>query len=217
MGDNYYLLDDMEKYHKEFDRKLYEHLSAKELVSIFRVYYEKHLPVDVTTWIRVNSPDERLLYKDGLGSQVCLVRDTIMRNMFYSGEFNSGRYKEFQPKVISTHCSKSVLLPVMEIDLREYGIKITLRNNFYNWNLSVESDIDVVYDHKGTIDDGAFGYCFCEGFPANKRFGKYEENKKNFTVCITGDYQLYTFMYLLKDWLLTRTESHEIKTMAGFQ
>ena len=106
------------------------------------------MPVDVTTWIRVNTPDDKLICKDGQGKQVVFIRDTIVRHMFYEGEWDSKRYDEFQPKVISTHMSKSVLLPVMEIYLKEYGILLTLRNNFYNWNISVESEHEVIFDRE---------------------------------------------------------------------
>jgi len=148
MGENYYLLDDMEKYQEGFNWKAYEHLSIKETLPIFKDFYDKHLPVDVTTWIRVNTPDDKLICKDGQGKQVVFIRDTIVRHMFYEGEWDSKRYDEFQPKVISTHMSKSVLLPVMEIYLKEYGILLTLRNNFYNWNISVESEHEVIFDRE---------------------------------------------------------------------
>lgn len=204
MSDNYYLLDDMEKYQEGFNRKAYEHLTIKETIPIFKDYYDKHLPIDVTTWIRVNTPSDNLIYKDGQGNQIVFIRDTIIRNMFYKGEYDSKKYDECQPKVISTHRSKSVLLPVMEIDLLEYGIRLTFRNNFYNWNVSVESEQEVVFDHKGIINDESYHYCFCEGFPNDKIFGKYEDNKKKFTICIDDDYNLYIFMFLLKDWLVNR-------------
>lgn len=202
MSENYYLLDDMEKYQEGFNRKDYENLSISETIPIFKEYYDKNMPIDVTTWVRVNKPDDKLIYKDGQGNQVCMIRDTIMREMFYEGEYDSKRYDEFQPKVISTHHSKSVLLPVMEINLQKYGVTLTLRNNFYNWNISIESEQEVIFDHKGMINDESYDYCFCEGFPINKIFGKYKDNKNQFTICIGDNYKLYTFMFLLKDWII---------------
>ena len=85
--ENYYLLDDMEKYFPNFNREEYEDKSAEELISICRPYYREHLPVDVTTWIRVNKPDEKLIYKDGCGRQICFIRDTICRNLFFYKEY----------------------------------------------------------------------------------------------------------------------------------
>ena len=200
MNENYYLLADMEKYDKSFDRKVFEHLSIERLKSLFKDYYSKKLPVDVTTWVRVNEPDEKLIYKDEQVKQILFVRDTIMRELFYTGEWDEKRFDEFQPKVISVHTSKSVLLPVMEIYLKEYGVILTLRANFHNWNISIESEQDIEFDHKGLINDEAHSYCFCEGFPSYKIFGKYKDNKKKFTFCLNSDYELHTFMFIIRDW-----------------
>jgi len=199
MSSNYYLLDDMEKYQNDFNRKAYEHLSEQDLIPIFREYYNEHLPVDVTTWIRVNEPNKDLIYKNGQGKQVVFIRDRIMRNMFYEGEYDSERYEKFQPMVVDTHMSKSVLLPVMELNLNVLGIKILLRNNFYNWNLSIESKVNIEGNFMGLINDERYDYCFCEGFPSGKKYGKYQDNHKQFTICIDNDYDLYTFMFLLKN------------------
>lgn len=203
---NYYLLDDMEKYDITFNRSAYEHMTTKELMPIFKEYYSKHLPVDVTTWIRVNDPDEKLIYKDGLGKQVCMVRDTIMRDIFYRsifGKYESKIYENFQPMVISTHMSKSVLLPVMLMNIEKYNIKIILRYNFYNWKLSVISKEDINCDFKGLFreDDKPINSIYCEGFPEELVFGRYCDNKRQFTIEIYDEYKLYTFMYLLNDYL----------------
>lgn len=205
---NYYLLDDMEKYFPNFNRSEYEHMSEEELIPICRQYYAEHLPVDVTTWIRVNEPDEKLIYKKGQGRQVCFIRDDIMRNMFFNlenkdlnGKYDHDRYESFQPRVISTHHSKSVLLPVMEIELKSVGIKMVFRDNFYCWNISIESENPIEFEHKGLINDDSYHYCFCEGFPKDRIHGKYLEDHKKFTMYIRNDYDLYTFMFLLRDYL----------------
>ena len=181
--DNYYLLDDMEKYDVTFNRDTYEHISSKELIPIFRDYYAKHLPIDITTWIRVNEPDENLIYKDGLGKQVCFIRDTIMRNMFYGsifGKYETKTYDDFQPMVINTHRSKSVLLPVMLVNLEKYKIKLIFRDNFYDWKISVVSKEDINCDFKGLFseDDKAINSVYCEGFPKDLVFDRYCNNKK---------------------------------------
>lgn len=210
--ENYYLLDDMEKYFPNFNREEYESKSAEELISICRPYYREHLPIDVTTWIRVNKPDEKLIYKEGCGRQVCFIRDTIYRRLFFEIEFPSAKdnpysdesskaYEDFQPFVISTHCSKSVILPVMEIDLKSVGVKLVFRNNFYNWNVTVESEKDIECDFKETFTDESYHYCFCEGFPGGRRHGMYKDNHKKFTCCIYNDYELFTFMWLLREYL----------------
>ena len=207
MGENYYLLDDMERYNITFNRSAYEHLSIRELIPIFRDYYKKHLPVDITTWIRVNEPDENLIYGNGLGDQICFVRDIIMRNIFYNSiydaKYDAKMYKNFQPMVINTHMSKSVLLPVMLMDIKEYNIKIVLRYNFHNWKISVISKQNIDCDFKELFkeDNEPINSIYCEGFPKDLVFGRYCDNKKQFTIEIYDDYKLYTFMYLLRDYL----------------
>lgn len=205
MSENYYLLDDMEKYNIVFNRSTYEHMSEKELIPIFRDYYAKHLPVDVTTWIRVNKPDENLTYKDGLGDQVCFVRDTIMRDIFYSsifGKYEREAYEKFQPMVISTHMSKSVLLPVVLMNIEKYNIKIILRYNFYDWKIFIISKDEINCDFKGLFieKDKPINTIYCEGFPKDLVFDRYCDNKKQFTIEINDKYRLYTFMYLLNDY-----------------
>lgn len=198
MNSNYYLLDDMEKNFPDFNREEYEEKSEEELITICRNYYKQNLPVDVTSWIRVNEPDERLIYKNGLGHQVCFFRDTIMRGLFYKcccGEYEHDTYDEFQPIVVGTHYSKSVLLPVMEIELKKYDVTITARYNFYDWCISIESSRELNFDHMGLITDQK-GYF--EGFPENKIYDAFEKNKYNYSFCINNDYEFYTLMYLLR-------------------
>jgi hypothetical protein len=206
---NYYLLDDMERYDKTFNRKAYEHLSEEDLIPIFKDYYDKHMPVDVTTWIRTHRPDENLIYKEGLGKQVCFIRDDITANLFYSiihgKEYDHDKYESLCPLVIGTHRSKSVLLPVMQINLDKFGIKMIVRNNFYDWKLSVISDKDIKCDFKNIFkekDKKPISSVYCEGFPKELVFGRYCDNKKQFTVELDCNYHMYVFMYLLRDYLI---------------
>lgn len=206
-NDNYYLLDDMEKYCPNFKRDKYEDKSKETLIPIFREYYASHLPVDVTTWIRVNEPSKDLIYKEGSGKQIVFLRDVITRGLFYScenGNYDHEKYDSFQPKVISTHTSKSVTLPVMKICLPSVGVEMIFRNNFYDWNVSIKSEKFLDFDHKGLINDDRD--CFYQGFPDEWKFGNYNDNHKQFTICIGSDYDLYAFMFLLKDYLYGSTK-----------
>lgn len=199
-------LADLKKYYPDFNEYLFEKMDDEELTLFARNFYKTHLPVDVTTWIRVNEPEERLLYKDELGLQVCFIRDEITRNMFYkcenmdiNGAYDNKRYEDFQPMVIGTHTSKLVLLPVMEITLGSVGVNIIFRNNFYDWCVSIESESEINCDFKGLITN-LKGYF--EGFPENRIYDAYSKtNKNNFSFCIEGNYNLYTFMFLLRDYL----------------
>lgn len=161
-------------------------------------------------WWSNNEPDENLIYKSGLEEQCIFVRDILMQRMFikiasdylkykpFSDE-RSEIYHSFVPSVIGTHYSKSVKLPVMEMDLSKIGLKVILRYNFYDWCISVESEKDVDCDFMGLVTDQK-GYF--EGFPQDRIYDTYSENnKKKFSICLNDKYDVYTFMFLLKNWV----------------
>jgi len=198
---HYAILDDMKKYLKDFNPEEYErtwNTTDQSVLEYLRDYYAKHLPVDVTAWIRANTPDEKFLYAQQVGKQVSFVRDIICP-LFY------GSYQEcekYPPMVISTHKSKSVLLPVYQISVPKYGLEIILRNNFYDWKVSIKCNTELNFDTMGLFDmTNQIHPVFCEGFPEDKVYDWYLADHKQFTVEIRDDYKLYTFMYLIKNYL----------------
>lgn len=163
-------------------------------------------------WCSNNKPEENLIYKNGLSEQCVFVRDTLMRDLFLhiASDYRSDKtfderseiLDNFIPSVIGTHRSKSVLLPVMEMDLSKIGLKIVLRYNFYDWCISVESENEVDCDFMGLITNQK-GYF--EGFPTDRIHEIYSEtNKKKFSVVLYNKYQVYTFVYLLRNWVMIR-------------
>lgn len=164
---------------------------------------------NIRDWLKNNKPADNLIYKDGLYDQCNFVENNLMQNLFLyvASDYDSDMefderckiIKNFIPSVIGTHRSKSVLLPVMEMDLSKIGLKVVLRYNFYDWCISVESQKDIECDFMGLITDEK-GYF--EGFPQDRIYEKYSEmNKKNFSLCIRDWYQVYTFMFLLRNFL----------------
>lgn len=168
---------------------------------------------NLQTWMSDNVPDETLIYRDGLTKQCIFVRDVLMFDLFFelcypnkemqaiAYDKRSKIYDSFIPFVVGTHTSKSVKLPVMEIDLAKLGVKIILRYNFYDWCVSVESVKDVECDFLDLITDKKG--CF-EGFPENRIYDKYSEsNKRNFSAVFNNKYQVFVFLYILKCWIET--------------
>lgn len=166
---------------------------------------------NLQTWMADNEPNETLIYRNGFSKQCIFVRDVLMFGLFFelcsphkemqsmSFDKRSKVYDSFVPNVIGTHTSKSVKLPVMEIDLAKFGVKIILRYNFYDWCLSVESVKDVECDFLDLITDKEG--CF-EGFPQDRIYAGYSEsNKRNFSVVLKDKYQVYMFVYILKHWI----------------
>ncbi len=203
---HYAELEDMQKYIEGFNHDDYESCGERtdhSVIAYARDYYDKHLPVDVTAWIRVNEPDENLIYAKGLGDQVCFVRDRLCQLLRSTYE----EWRDNPPLVISTHYSKSVKLPVFQINLEKYGIEMVLRYNFYDWKISVKSDKPLDFDYMGLFNPTEeISYLYCEGFPRDKVYGSYEQSHSQFTIEIGSRYDLYTFIFLLKNYLGIKRE-----------
>lgn len=171
--------------------------------------------VKINEWWSNNEPDEKLIYKDGLAEQCLFVRDTLMLNLFIDiatdylkyGDYSDERneiYHKFVPLVIGTHYSKSVKLPVMEMDMSKIGLNIILRYNFYDWCISVESNDEINCDFMGLVT-GQKGYF--EGFPIDRIYDNYSsQNNKKFSVVLNNKYQVYTFMFLLRNWVMNKNK-----------
>lgn len=55
------------------------------------------------------------------------------------------------------------------------------------------------FDHKGLITDEKGYY---EGFPKERIYDSYQNDQQRFSFCIRNDEDLYTYMFLLRDYLL---------------
>lgn len=100
-------------------------------------------------------------------------------------------------RVVGTHRSKLVLLPVYRWSTGEY--RITLRGNFYNWNCSVESEKALELPAYFDIDSGE-GYLYCEGMEDSK-FGPYTADPKRFSFCVWNSEQLYAILWCISSQL----------------
>lgn len=191
-------LEDMERYNKEFNRELYKDMEESKASDEFKEYYAKHLPVDLLTWCRVNKPRNEMVYKQGYWDQIMLIRDSI-NLLFYS---NYKEYIDNPVMVINTHTSKSIELPVYELNLKQQGVKIILRNNFYDWKVSVISNREIDVDFMGLFEeDNNISYLYCEGFKREQVFKSFKEDKTQFTISLPDNFKLYTFMYILNYYL----------------
>lgn len=146
-------------------------------------------------WANANVPSESLRYKDGYWDQIVFVRDEIAGAL-------AATYEEFKAipesiRVISTHVSKSVLLPVFQVAIAD-GTVFTMRYNFHDWKISVSSPRDVVADFMGLFDyDERILDIYCEGFPEGLVYGPYAENKRQFTVELSSGYfRIFTFFWI---------------------
>lgn len=143
-------------------------------------------------FMRDNEWDDKLIFKNAAFEQMIFVRDTIGEKLTHSPVF-----------VVSTHKSKSCLLPVYALKLTN-GIEIIMRENFYGWIVSIRSPFEIETIPEFCYGDGVnrdndISDCCCEGF---KKSWVYVYKNKNFnysTFRVNDDYQLYTLIYLLNN------------------
>jgi len=152
-------------------------------------------PQDLQEWANENKPSETLNYKNGYWTQIMFVRDALPPLLFKSYEEG----KNHLPVVISTHTSKSVKLPVFQIQLPN-GLTITMRYNFHDWKLSIKSPTEVDADFMELFNPTeAHSSCYFEGFPSELVYGAYAENKAQFSISLWDDYQVFTFFWILSN------------------
>lgn len=158
-------------------------------------------PMDLQQWFNVwlSTTDETLYYKKAAERQIMDVRDSIARGLLRANAM-----------VISTHRSKSVVLPVYRIDRPDIGLSVVLRENFYNWKLSVlserpiEANFDGLFYTTPPVEPEYTGNylhpVYFEGFPADLIFGYYEpSDKRRWSAELWGgDYALWTTLYLIR-------------------
>lgn len=201
-----YLLEDMKKYVKNFNPEDYEEALENDPAAILQLrdYYDEHLPVGVTAWIRVNKPEERLIFKQECDDQVCFVRDVLSDKLIFA---DMAWDEHDEPMVISHHYSKSVKLPVFKITREDCGIEFILRCNIYDWKISVKSDKPLDFDFMDLFDTKKVvsKHC-CEGFSEDEIYGSYEQDHSKFTIEISSDYDVYAFFFLLRNYLKIKND-----------
>jgi len=152
-------------------------------------------------WITKNKPDDDLLWKNGFYDQVLFVNNDVSYLLSRSYEEKLGVRQNI--KVVSTHTSKSVLLPVFQIDCHK--IQVTMRYNFHDWKISYLTYYDSIPVVKfGDLFDihKQINPIYCEGFRENWVYSSYAENPKKFTAELAPGYNsVYVFFWLIRQKL----------------
>ena len=198
----YYILDDIQNFIPgfEFDEEEYEIVPNKDtdpsIIKYARDYYNEHLPIPLIPWMRVNEPADNLIYKKGMYRQIDFVLDSLFGNLFYDKK----GYMNNPVMVISTHVSKSVTLPVYQYT--KMGVTFTLRYNFYNWIISVSSKKPLNIDFLQLFDmEEVIPSIYCEGFPKELVYGSFKQDNRHFTIELSNEYEVWTFVFLIKKYL----------------
>jgi hypothetical protein len=74
-----------------------------------------------------------------------------------------------------------------------------MRGNFHDWKVSVRAEREVSGDFEGLFDPYAEELGVnCEGFPVGWVFGSHHADRREFTVALGSEYDLYAFLRELR-------------------
>jgi hypothetical protein len=186
------VLIEMQRYNKNFKIDEWENADYERCIDLFAKYYNDHLPVDLFAWSNVNRPIDSMVYKQNFYEQMDVLKYTVP-SLFTT-------LHNFPTMVISTHASKSILLPVCKYSFYDGDLEVIVRCNFRDWVVSVNSKETLniwitkdIFDPEAKIDD-----CMCEGIPEEYIYDIFKNDKNKFTFRIYSVYSLYAFLYLVK-------------------
>jgi hypothetical protein len=158
--------------------------------------------MNLQDWAIAHQPDEKMFFKDGYWHQIIFVRDIVP--CIFAKTHRGQETVQYGTKVISTHTSKSIRLPVYQVELED-RTTFTMRDNFNDWKVSVSSPREVKADFLDLFDPNmSIDSCYCEGFPENLVYGPYAKNKREFTIALSSNYQLYTFFWIFTNKVLNK-------------
>lgn len=169
----------------------------------------KENPVPLQEWVNSHEPRKELFYSGGYWGQIFFVRDRI-RQIFVDMQGKSTSIVcDCDNVVIGTHTSKSVLLPVFRVTLLD-GSVFVMRNNFYDWKVSVEAPEDVEADFSGLFDpNDHISSSYCDGFPDELVYGPYAKDKRRFTIELPNEYYVFAFFWIYARWMARNRKAEE--------
>lgn len=177
-------------------------------------------------WINGQNVGDEMRWKGAWGAQVQFFRDQL------AGVASSG-LEDFDERralarVISTHRSKSIELPVVSFLREDLGLQLVVRGNFYDYKLTCISKKPIEADFSGLFHTtvpvapeytgNELSSCYFEGFPGDLIHGYYEENKCKWSASIGRDEALWMTVFLImrslgaiKPRIWHTEESHRIE------
>lgn len=162
-------------------------------VSVLPEWQKKYNWAPIQAWYHENNPKETMKYAESMTNQFIFIRDEV-------GRIFGDSVKIIE--AVSTHTSKSVLLPVYRFVVGD--TEVIARCNFHDWKVSVWSKKELEFPLNLLYKEGKenISSCYCEGFKKEWILGSYESNKKEFTVELApGEHHMWTFLFLLNEQL----------------
>lgn len=158
--------------------------------------------VKLLRWAGANQPEANWLSKVECWTQILFVRDTVATLLART----SKELTDIQTNMvaIAEHTSMSVRLPVFQVKLAD-GTMFTMRYNFHDWKVSVNSPRDVEADFMGLFKTTE-SIRKVEGFPQRLVYGPYSKNRRRFTFKLPDSYHLFTFFWIFARKVLGNPE-----------
>lgn len=173
---------------------------------------EYETPIPLIQWSVDNEPKGTMAGAGGYWHQILFVRDSLQYLLGRGLSYYQGK-ERISATVIATHRSKSVELPVYCLTRKATPedpteLQLILRDNFYNWKLSVISNKKIDVDLTGLCGTkpptepeyhgNDLAPVYFEGFPKHLIFGWYEtSDKKQWSAQIGGESPLWTVIFLI--------------------
>lgn len=149
--------------------------------------------LSLRNWTEIHRPEAIMYSPDNYLDQINFVRDII--SSILAKTEDEFMFIKQNIKVIANYMIRSTELPVYQINLTD-GTTFTLRYNFHDWKISVNSPRDVMADFKGLFDPKK-PIVSCKEFPEEFRYGPYAENNRQFTLELTAnEYCIFNFFWL---------------------
>jgi hypothetical protein len=152
-------------------------------------------------WALAHEPEKTSPDFERYWNQIMFVRDVVPGILAQ----NAGERLmiEHGIRVIATHTSGLVLLPIFRIEL-ENGGTFTMRCDFHSWIVSFDAPYYVEADFTNLFDTRARVIATsCDGFPKDCIYGSFAENPGQFTITLLGDtHYLFTFFWIFTQKML---------------
>jgi len=153
------------------------------------------MKISLNAWFENNISEDKSVYSNAYFKQFEFIRNVFPSALNINGVKERKKYTENCVNIIETHMSKSIILPVYQINWK--GIEFIIRHNFHDWKVSVKSDRVILgltqfklFDSKTKIR-----YYECEGFKKEWIYNCYDDCKSKFTCELNSRFDVY---YLVK-------------------
>lgn len=152
---------------------------------------------ELVTWVRQNPADEKCLWSRGWEEQLLFLTDDFP-SLFFRGLLSrpSEAHEGCSIRVIGTHRSKSLVLPVVSYE--RPGLQVVVRHNFYDWKATFVSTEEVTAKFGPLFTNSLMSPVYFEGFPEKLVFEPWSvHNRMRWSAEVRSSYELYTTLFLV--------------------